>query len=361
MNITVYSYGKTNISPIGIIDEAEVVWTTRYYQNGEFQLYLPATDRNKNLLKEGYLVCRSDDDNVGIIQDVHYTYSKQEGEMMTITGSFSPVLLARRIISEQTQLKGNVQDCIANLIITNVIQPTKTCRIIDSIKLGEFSDEITEILSMQTTGDNLLTKIEEICKSFSIGFKMTLKRVLIDGEYAYKFFFEMYKGRDKSYSDYKMAVVVFSDEYDNITNSEYIKTTSVIKNVFLIASEGEGVERKKLWGSQNDNEEEISGKDRYEIYVDQRNMSSNEGEISDEEFYRQMNDEGKTNLVSISEAFSGEVILNNYQYGKNKDVYIGDIVTLQKKNWNVSVNARIIEVIETWDKSGKKITLKFSN
>ena len=259
------------------------------------------------------------------------------------------MLLGKRIISQQTQLYGNFQNSIRNLVDTNVINPIKAERKIDFIELGSLDNTINETLQMQTTGDNLLTKIEETCESMSIGFKMPL----INN----KIHFQMYKGTNRSYTQNENPWVVFNDEYDNLKECEYSEITSEYKNVFLIASEGEGLDRKTLWGSANDNDEEITGIDRNEIYVDARNMSSNEENITEAEFYNQMNEEGKTNLTTISKAFSGAVSLQGYEY--KKDIFCGDIVTIENKTWGLYINARIIEVIESEDQNGKVITLTF--
>ena len=90
---------------------------------------------------------------------------------------------------------------------------------------------------MQTTGDNLLTKIEEICEAYNIGFKMPLRYGML--------WFEMYSGVDRSYNQNSNPWVIFSDDYDNLIDSEYVYSTSEYKNVFLIAGEGEGLDRKQ--------------------------------------------------------------------------------------------------------------------
>lgn len=340
---------------MGLIENASVIWATRYYKCGDFEFQTGATKYNLDLIKNGYyVVYEEDEDNVGIIEDINLSDSSKDGEMIKVSGRFAPMILGKRIIAQQTQLYGNYQNSIRNLIQDNVINPTKSERKINCVKLGKIDDSITETLEMQTTGANLLTKIEETSESFGLGFRMPLINK--------KLYFEMYKGINRSYSQSENPYIIFSDEYDNLTSSEYVKQESEYKNVFLIATEGEGLERKILWGSANDNESNIKDLDRNEIYVDQRNMSSNDNEITEEEFYNQMNIEGKSNLTTISEAFSGTVSLQGYKYGKPEnggEVYLGDIVTIVNKNWNLYINSRIIEVIISEDQNGKVYTLTF--
>ena len=344
-----------NFERLGYINFKGVIWATRYQKCGDFEIKAGATEDNLKLIEQGYfIVNEEDEDNVGVIEDINLTNTSDEGDVITITGRFAPMLLAKRIIAQQTQMKGNYQTSVRNLIKTNVTNPTKSARKISCIELGKIDDSITETLEMQTTGDNLLTKIEETSEPLGLGFKMPLRNK--------KIYFEMYKGVDRSYAQTENPYVVFSDEYDNLKDSEYVRKTSEYKNVFLIATEGEGLDRKTLWGSASDNEEEITDLDRNEIYVDQRNMSSNDSEITETEFYNQMNEEGKTNLTTVSEAFNGSISLQGYKYGKPEqggEVFLGDIVTIEKKRWNMYINARILEVIISEDQNGKVYTLTF--
>lgn len=340
---------------LGYINHKSVIWATRYQKCGDFEIQAGATEANLNLISQGYfIVNEEDEDNIGIIEDISLVSTPEEGDVITIIGRFAPMILGKRIIAQQTQMYGNYQTSVRNLIKTNVINPTKAERKINCIELGEIDENITETLEMQTTGDNLLTKIEETSEPLGLGFRMPLRNQ--------KIYFEMYKGVDRSYAQTENPHVVFSDKYDNLKGSEYIRKTSEYKNVFLIATEGEGLERKTLWGTTYDNESEIADLDRNEIYVDQRNMSSNDDEITEEEFYNQMNEEGKTNLTTVSEAFNGSISLQGYKYGKPEqggEVFLGDIVSIEKKSWNMYINARILEVIISEDQNGKVYTLTF--
>ena len=163
---------------LGLIENAEIIWTTRYYKTGDFELYVSMNPDKLNLILNGYYVVRDDeeDDNVGVIEDIEITNTPEQGDMIKVTGRLAEgFFLNSRVVSRQTQLYGNVQDGIRSLIKTNITEPVDTNRKIDFIELGELDSSITERLEMQTTGDNLLQKVEEICEEKKIGFRMTLK------------------------------------------------------------------------------------------------------------------------------------------------------------------------------------------
>ena len=335
---------------IGMIENASVIWVTRYYKSGDFELYMSATQDHLDLINQGSYVIRDDDkDNIGVIEDVTIQNTPEDGDKITVTGRFaSGYYLSGRVVSQQTQMYGNYQTSIRSLVNINLVNPVDTNRKIDFIKLGNLDNTITEKIEMQTTGDNLLEKIEETGESFGIGFRMPLRNS--------KLYFEMFKGTDRSYNQIENPWVIFSDEYDNLSNCEYVTNTSNITNFAYVAGEGEGLDRRIV--STYNSIYEPAGEFRREVWVDQRNLSSNDENITEAELINQMKEEGNESLIGISEAFSGDVSLQGYIY--KKDFFIGDIVTIQKTNWNnIYVNARVIEVIESEDQSGKTTVLTF--
>lgn len=340
---------------MALIDNASVIWASRYYKSGDFEIQISATQENIDLIKYGKYVIRDDDeDNIGVIEDYVINGTVENGDTITVSGKFAcGYYLGSRIVSQQTILYGNTELQIRNLIKDNLTDPVNEKRKTSFIKLGDRNEQITSKISLQTTGSNLQEKVEEICEEKGIGMRMPL----IDGN----LYFELYQGVDRSFNQTENPYVVFSDEYDNLQEANFQHKTSEYKNVAFVAGEGEGVNRKIV--ETYSQETEPSGEDRFEIWVDQRNISSNEGELTDEEVESQMKEQGAEDLVSITEAFEGTVSLSGYKYGKPEDggdVFLGDIVTVQKKKWNgIYVNARIVEVIESEDQNGKTTVLTF--
>ena len=324
---------------LGTIDDyISFIWTTRYYMNGDFELCLDVDSKYTDIIRKDYYVMRDDDENVGIIQSIAIELNEDSKEILVVKGAFLPCVLARRIIETQTQLSGTVSDGIYTLINDNVINPTiKNRKIIDFlIERVNFSDR----LEAQYTGKNLLETIEDICKTYGLGFKT----VLNDQN---KMVFSLYRGVDRSYNQDVNPHIIFSDEFDNLLSSNYQENyTNIITDV-LVAGEGEGKERKTLWVSANEN----SGLDRYEKYHDQRNISTNNGEITEDEYYAQLKEEGLENITSFTTVFNGQVYFDNYEY--KKDIFIGDICVIENSRWNIHINARLIEIIESVSETGE--------
>lgn len=326
-----------NFERIGLVDDySSLIWTIRYYECGDFEIVVPADTKHIDLLQRGYYVTREDDEHVGIIEDFSLSVDEDQNEQMIVTGRFLSSILDRRIIATQTQLYGTVSAGIASLINDAIISPVIEARKIDNFYVN--ATNFTERLEAQYTGKNLLETVEDICKTNHIGFKTTLDNG--------KFVFSLFKGVDRSYNQSKNPRVVFSDEYDNLISSTYEEQSSELVTDVLVAGEGEGLDRKTVWASRED----PSGLDRYEMYHDQRNLQSNDGEISDDEYYAQMLEEGLEQLTTITTAFDGTVYFDSIKY--REDVSIGDVVVIENTRWNIAINSRLIEVIESVDESG---------
>lgn len=323
---------------IAVIDDyISLIWTTRYYLCGDFEICIDVSKANKELFQKDYYIKREDDDNIGIIESIEVKTDEDNHETAIISGRFLSSVLSRRIIAVQTQLNGPVGSGIYNLISDNVINPVINERKIDNFICGNM--DIKERIEAQYTGKNLLETVEAICESYHIGFK-----TVIDENNNMKFY--LYKGIDRSYNQEENPHVIFSDEYDNLLSSLYKEEYQGMKTDILVAGEGEGLERRTLWVSP----ESKKGLERYEFYQDQRNISSNGENISDEEYMNQLKEEGLETITSFTTAFEGQVYFDNLVY--KKDVFLGDICTIQNNQWGIYINSRLVEVIESIDESG---------
>lgn len=320
-----------------IDDYSSLIWSSRYYKCGDFELCLPIKQKYIENILTGYYIARKDDENTGVIEDLEFTIDEDNKEWFVVTGRFLPSLLARRIIEKQTQISGTIQTGITKLINENAISPTNSNRKIPNLTIK--SATIYKNAEAQYTGKNLLETIEDICSTNSVGFKT----ILTEDK---KFEFSLYEGVNRSYSQFSNPFIVFSDDNDNLISSSYKYVTSEMVTDVLVAGEGEGLDRKTKWVSNFSN----SGLDRYEAYKDQRDLSTNDGAISDEEYQAQLQQAGLESLTNITSAFEGSVYFGNIKY--KTDVNLGDIVTVKNKKWGVSINTRLIEVIESVDETG---------
>lgn len=343
---------------LGLCDNYKsIIWSTRYFEIGDFELYLPAIDDNILLLKEDLYVVRDKDiildgskviyENVMVIERIQITTSVEDGNYLIVTGRCLKSLLSRRIVWYQTTLTGKFENVIRNIINENAINPSIAARKIDKLILGT-AIGITERVSRQVTGDNLASFIIELCTAYGVGWDI----YIYDGN----FVFILYKGVDRSYRQSENPRVEFSPEYDNLNTSDYQFDKTNYKNVALVAGEGEGLNRKTVTVGN------ASGLDRYEMYVDSRNSSTNDGKISETEYNNLLAEEGNETLSEdenkIIENIEGQIEPHgNYTF--NVDYFLGDVVEVINE-YGIETTPRIIEVIESEDDTGSSTIPTFS-
>lgn len=255
---------NTNLDAITIIDTYEsFIWTDRYYQYGDFELYASITGNLLSYLKQGYYLQKRDSDRLMIIEKILINSDIEYGDHVTVTGRSLESILDRRVIWGQMTLSGNLQDSIESLLDACIISPSNTNRKISNFIFNESTDpKITSLtISAQYTGDNLYDAIQKICEQAGIGFKVTLN----DRK---QFVFELYAGTDRSYEQTTVPYVIFSPTFDNVISTNYIESKSSLKNVALVGGEGEGAARRYTAVGN------LSGLDRRELFVDARDISS---------------------------------------------------------------------------------------
>ena len=79
------------------------IWTERYYESGDFELYLPATRDlieavNFDYYDSAKYICREDDTTkCGIIERINITTDVEQGNYLTISGRTLDGLIFQRI------------------------------------------------------------------------------------------------------------------------------------------------------------------------------------------------------------------------------------------------------------------------
>ena len=369
-----------NFNRIHIIDQYKsLIWANRYNEIGDCELMINATVDNWFIFKDGIYLTRSDDDMTCRIEKINIKTDLENGNFIIINGYDIKNILKQRIIWKQTNFIGLAEDYIRKLIEEAIISPELEIRKISNFVLDDKANFIEE-LQQQVAYDNLQEKITEICKKYEWGYKVYIGNNLIR--------FKLYKGVDRT--DY----VVFSEDYENLANTEYIEDKSNMRNVALIAGEGEGVERTTAITGDK------SGLERYEVYVDASDLSKKieyedlkntykngeektiggkiyyvvngvniailtkeddytNVELLDDIYINNLISKGNETLAQYcnTKTFNGNVEAKlTYEY--KKDYFLGDIVSVRNQ-FGISIKARIVEIIEVDDDNGYSIEPKF--
>lgn len=322
-------------------------WVKRYFDTGDFVLNTVADLKTvKTLQRRNYLV-REDDESIMIIEKINLVTSAEYGNKIVVSGKSIESILARRIVWTQTNSRSGetAEEFVRRLINENAINPADLKRKIPKLKLGAlrgFNDPIVK----QVTGDNLLNAVMTICQAYDYGFKITMNS---EGALV----FDLYRGEDRSYNQSANPYVVFSNDFDNIINTEYEYDETNIANVALIGGEGEGTDRK--YQSIGDSE----GFNRYELFVDAKDISSNDGKIAVPEYNKLLVERGNEKIAekTFVESYSGEVeTALTYKY--KEDYNLGDTVQVTNE-YGMEATPRVIEIIESENENGYRVVPTF--
>ena len=360
-----------NRERIALIDDfSSIIWDMTYYDVGNFEIYAKATPKNRQFLIKDNFVWREDREEPGIIEQIEITFSIESGYMITASGRFAKSVLDRRIIYNLSGntitpvvSRGNVEIAVRTLVKNCLITAADATRNVSFIKLGALAN-LPAIIET-STGDNgdtqtsykgLLDYTENLLKTYGYGAKL----ILVNDKNLY---YIVYSGTDRSITT--SNPIIFSQEFDNLLNSDYLFNQAQYKNVALCGGAGEGTARKYVLvgGNQtglNRRETFIDGSSNSETYTDEQGQTQT---YSDSVYLNMLKTTATAGLSELipNESFKGDIdIVNTYlKYGI--DYNLGDIVTVEDNKMNLYKNCRITGVTEVQDDNGYSIKIKFDN
>lgn len=344
-----YIYNE-KIQPLGICDTfISLIWIKRYSSAGSFELYVPATESNVRLLQPFRYLYRPEVDEAMYISTVKEKYGADEGKTIIVSGYSIDGLYRKRVMPQ-------------SIDTSSVIATLSKCgdlgceiRLDKSVDCGlESGTGFSDSMTMEEFMRYVLSQYE-------LGFDMRLNASenCLNGR--------IYKGNDLS------AKMIFSEEFDNLTNSVYEFSEEGCFNCIY------GKCNEAPSGTENANDlptfctdREVSGLKRTEktVIVDPviktatRFIPDGDGGGS----YIRYNyvDKAATSallkenciaaLSDYTENFTADVVaFDKYR----KDFDVGDIVTVKNDVRGIRYTKRIEEVQETFDTSGITVTPTF--
>ena len=399
---------------VGMIDEAEsVLWQKKYNDAGQCEIYIPCVAEMFSLLSRGNYVYRYDDDMFCKIETPEIETDVENGDYIISTANdITKVILSGRVVRWNIVYSGTVLGFLEKLITDNVISPAQSQRRISNFALYQMTAaeraEFTERIEVTAFTDDLYALIQTTCKTFGYGFRVSYN---IETQ---KLVFRVFKGKNKA-SESGDEYIEFSPTYANVLTSHYKEDESNYKNVAYVGyksadKEDNTVYLLSVYDGQSEGLPEPQGEARKEFYVDATGTSrditldelnllfpnvtkttstvteenkqkyyavyySNGVEVAtswqdvptdDKETEEKITVTDSTYLMFIQNAgvnaleqhrrtqeFTGEVdTIDTYEYKRDYD--IGDIVKVKNK-YGISVNARIIAIMESEDNEDGRV------
>lgn len=326
MQIEIYNMipveDKLSITLEAICDSfSSLLWDVEYYSCGAFEVYIAASPQNIEIFQTGRIVGRDDDtEHYGIIESVEIQTDAEDGDYLIVRGRFLMCLLERRIIypivnfTKETSYSNIIKTVVQfNAVVSGV-------RRIPGLSFGTAAGSCwKQKTKLQISYDNLMRWMYTICEK--IGGTANIRLNKITGE-QYEMILELSEGADRSIMQEENPHIVFSDGYNNLLSFSYATDISNQKNFAYILGKGEGEERKRITYCSNS---EPSNLERYEVYVDAKDMSDEEqidGEtkpIPETEYIELLKEKGKQSMVLPLTASESQIAVQSTQFQYNKD------------------------------------------
>lgn len=361
---------NTNFESVGMIDVYEsFIWTDRFKECGDFEISMPIGTTIPSFIRKDYYVTISRTKRAMIIETIGIETDIETGPKLVIKGRSLESILKRRIVyaetsdgkiratpfsrSKKTGEKPNLQNGIKFILEKNLIEPTMNARKIPNFIFEMSTDPAITSLTFeaQYLGEDLYTIITKLCDENDIGFEVTIND-------ENQLVFRLVAGVDRSYAQDMNPYVIFSKRYNNIRNTQYIESNENLKNVTLVAGEGEynsttGATHYSVYWLNTITG--TVGMDRREIYTDATSLSTDDGEgssLSVEQYQAHLRKRGIDTLMENTEftATDGEVDTSK-MYVYDKDYFLGDIVQIEDE-YGHEGQARVTEMIFSYDTSG---------
>lgn len=190
----------------------------------------------------------------------------------------------------------------------------------------------------QSRYKNLADELEKLSLSSNLGWDVTLD---IENK---RFVFDIVEGRDITANQDILPPAIFAIEYDNIGEQQLIDSKLDYRNTAIVAGQGEGVDRAITIVGDSE------GLDSFETFIDARDIEND----------NDLPSRGEQKLSEVQEILTFDSrVLTDKNLVYETDFKLGDIVTIQNSQWNITTDRRITEVTEIYESTGFRLDVAF--
>lgn len=308
---------------------------------GEFELQINRNIPESALCEVGNLIVYDNFSGVITYSERNAT-ERSEGDTQVVKGMTLSGVLGRRITvppegEAYDSFKADAESIMLALVEHNAIS-TEPNRVIPNLALAQNLHRGSR-LSWQSRYKPLTDELEQLALASGLGWEITPD---FDNEL---YTFGVFEGRDLTIDQYENNPVIFSPDYDNIRMQRTIDSNSGYRSTAIVAGQGEGEERSIAVVG-----DEIEGLDRFEIFIDAR-------DISDE---AELPGRGTQKLSEYPKLLTLEAEVERLgPFAYKRDWELGDIVTIKNNEWGLRMNARITAIQEVIEPQNHNLAVNF--
>ena len=330
------------------IDDYEaLIFTRRWHKPGEFRVYINRHKQDADkLMKGNVIVLDKETHKAGYIVDRRIGLDERGkvSEQWEITGYTLSAIADWRITvppvdQEHDSISGPAESVMKHYIDRHFVNPVDADRIIDYIATATDQSR-GENIDWQSRYKSVAEELQKISEATGLGWDIYPD--LINK----KWVFEVYTGRNLTAGQTDNPPVIFSTDLDAIKGQRYAESDIGYKNYGYVGGQGEGTERTIIEVGA------ATGADRREVFIDARDIDGPEA----------LQVRGQQRLAELNRQvmFEAEILTYGpFKYGTDWD--LGDIVTVQSKEWGITMDTRITEVREIYEPTGFRLEVTFGN
>jgi Siphovirus ReqiPepy6 Gp37-like protein len=341
------------------IDNYEsLLFTRRWHEVGEFELRINRHKRHTELLQRGNLIMLGASRNkVGIIRhrEIELDENGKKTENWLVKGIALKGVMAQRITvppanDSHDRASGAAETVMKHYVNNHIVNPVDIKRKIDMVVLAS-DQQRGSTINWESRFKNLAEELIEISKASGLGWD-----VILDFQQK-KWIFDVFEGRNLTVNQTENPPVIFSPQFESLKQLSFVESDYNYRNFGYIAGQGEGDDRRVVEVG------EAEGLSRIETFIDARDVAEqdeNQQALSENEIIAKLQERGQQKLAEFAQEFFLEgQILTNSPFEYEKDYDLGDIVTIQNREWGVTRDARITEIKEIYEPNGFQIEATF--
>jgi hypothetical protein len=298
----------------------------------------------------------------GIIDEAKYTITNA-GEALELAGYDLKGLLKQRQIvpTDYTSTDGTAgydartgpsETIMKGFIDANLASPPQSARVLQNFFIAtDQARGITDDKYMARL-DILSDVVSKIAEDAQLGWRVS--PVIEEGN-PFGYIFDCVDGLDRTAGQTYRPPAIFSIERRNVTSMEYVDSLQGYFNAFYTTRAGAKFEDEALtllyW---RDGEEQPTGIDRFE-----KSLTVSMSNVPVGEEYTEMRRQALIQARQYERliSFTAEISQSRMQYGI--DFALGDMVTVRRPQWGVTMDTRIISITREWNSSGYSVKATF--
>lgn len=350
---------------VGLINTHKFVqYVEEFCGVGSFSITVPITESSLRFLDKKHFIL-FEPEVMGVIR--YRSKVTEKDSTVEVKGYLINKILEYRSFLKTKTLNGKITDVAREMVEYFFINNEDYRRNIPFIELSDSLKYMPDSpsISTQSTGKTVEYMLESILGKEGYGFSLVpvLSRVDYESGSVSNISaveFRVHKPSDRSVGNTEgNSPVVFSTSMNNLYSSSYTEDDTEYCSVAVVAGEGEGSSRIIV----EVGDDQASGMDRIELYVDARDIQSvTEDEVlTEQEYVSALMVRGSSRLSEhLSYTFMEATAIDgasSYKYGV--DFFNGDYVTVIDEEIGIAAKVQITEVTKSSTENGERLDITF--